>query len=156
MQAALVSDPERKQLSSSAVAPLASSLGPPRSETRFKDGRMGGGGGTGARCGARGVYTPNIHRLMDTHSKHALFDGRERVKHTDWWICTPNTQPFTDTRAQNTPIDHTLNTHRMVKTRVQHSFLAFCFCTSGFPQQSVTSFSTRVMKKDKLTDLHGN
>ena len=31
------SDPERKQLSSSAAAPSTSSLGPPRSETRFKD-----------------------------------------------------------------------------------------------------------------------
>ena len=30
-------DPECKQLSSSASAPSASSLGPPRSETRFKD-----------------------------------------------------------------------------------------------------------------------
>ena len=31
------SDPERKQLSSSASAPSTSSLGPPRSETRFED-----------------------------------------------------------------------------------------------------------------------
>jgi len=30
-------DPERKQLSSSASAPSTSPLGPPRSETRFKD-----------------------------------------------------------------------------------------------------------------------